>query len=80
MKKPEIQEFILTQEYKDHKEKRFRSGDNPIILENEAFFLREKETRQKYQTEYELSRSLYYKEKPTFQEILQLIENFAQRL
>jgi hypothetical protein len=80
LKNPEIQEFILTQEYKDHKEKRFRSGDNPIILENEAFFLREKETRLKYQNEYELSRSLYYEEKPTFHEILQLIEKFAKEL
>lgn len=80
LKNPEIQEFILIQEYKDHKEKRFRRGDNPIILENEAFFLREKETRQKYQNEYELSQSLYYKEKPTFQEILQLIEKFAALL
>ena len=80
LQNPEIQGFILTQEYKDHKEKRFRSGDNPIILENEAFFLREKETRQKYQNEYELSRSLYYKEKPTFHEILQLIERFSALL
>lgn len=72
----ETQEFILTQEYKDH-EKRFLSGDNPIIVENEAFLLREKETRQKYQNEYELSQSLYYKKKPAFQEILQLIEKFS---
>jgi hypothetical protein len=49
-------------------------------LENEAFFLRKKETRQKYQNEYELSQSLYYKEKPTFQEILQTIEEFAEKL
>lgn len=80
LKNPEIQEFILTKEYKDHKKKRFRKGDNPIILENEAFFLREKEVRQKYQNEYELSQSLYYKDKPTFQEILQLIEKFADKL
>ncbi len=77
LQNPEIQKIILTQEYKDHKEKRFCSGDNPIIVENEAFFLREKETRQKYQNEYELSQSLYYKKKPTFQEILQLIEKFS---
>ncbi|PJD94560.1 MAG: hypothetical protein CK425_11320 [Parachlamydia sp.] len=80
LKNPEIQEFILTEEYKDHKKKRFRKGDNPIILENEAFFLREKEIRLKYQHEYELSQSLYYKEKPTFQEILQMIEKFADKL
>lgn len=80
LKNPEIQKFILTEEYKVHKEKRFRKGDNPIILENEAFSLREKEVRQKYQNEYELSQSLYYKEKPTFQEILQIIEKFADKL
>ena len=80
LKNPEIQEFILTEEYKNHKGKRFRKGDNPIILKNEAFFLREKEVRQKYQNEYELSQSLYYKEKPTFQEILQIIAKFADKL
>ncbi len=80
LKNPEIQDFILTEEYKVHKEKRFRKGDNPIIVENEAFILHEKETRQKYQNEYELSQSLYYKEKPTFQEILQIIEKFSDKL
>lgn len=30
--------------------------------------------------EYELSQSLYYKEKPTFQEILQVIGKFADKL
>jgi hypothetical protein len=80
LKNQEIQEFILTKEYKSHKEKRFRKGDNQIILENEAFFLREKETRKKYQSEYELSQSLYYKEKPIFEEILKLIEKFADKL
>lgn len=80
LKNPGIQEFILTEEYKNHKQKRFRKGDNPLILENEAFILRDKETRQKYQNEYELSQSLYYKEKPSFQEILHTIEEFAVRL
>jgi hypothetical protein len=80
LKNPEIEGFILTEEYKNHKERRFRKGDNPIILENEAFFLRENEVRQKYQNEYELSKSLYYKEKPTFQEILQILEKFADKL
>lgn len=80
LKNPEIQEFISTSKYSDHKEKRFRREDNPIILENEAFFLREKEVRQKYKNEYELSLSLYYKEKPTFQEILKIIEKFADQL
>lgn len=43
-------------------------------------FIQDKETRQKYQNEYELSQSLYHKEKPTFQEILELIEKFADKL
>lgn len=80
LKNKEIQDFILTEEYKVHKKKRFRKEDNPIIMENEAFLLREEKTRQEYQDEYDLSRSLYYKEKPTFQEILELIEKFAKNL
>lgn len=80
LKNPEIQKFISTKEYSSHKERRFRKEDNPIISENEAFFLREKEVRQNYQNEYELSRSLYYKQKPAFQEILNLLEEFADKL
>lgn len=80
LKSPEIQSFILTNEYKVHKEKRFRTGDNPDISENEAFILKNYKVRRLYEKEYEISQSLYYKEKPTFEEILTLIQSYYSKL
>lgn len=73
LKSPEIHNFIGSNEYIEHKNKRFRSGDNPIINQNEAFLLTDYDIRGQYEREYNLSQSLYYKEKPTFSEILDLI-------
>jgi len=36
---PEVQAFLGTSKYQAHKEKRFRSGDNPVIAKNEAFLV-----------------------------------------
>ena len=80
LKAPEIQKFITTQDYSEHKKKRFREGDNPIIAENDAFLLQDHETRNLYEREYNLSQSLYYKEKPSFDEILYLIRNYTSKL
>ena len=70
---PETHMFIGTDEYLDHKNKRFRGGDNPIISQNEAFLLTDSRVRAMYEQEYNLSRSLYYLEKPSFSDILDLI-------
>ncbi|MDP1975504.1 MAG: nucleotidyl transferase AbiEii/AbiGii toxin family protein [Alphaproteobacteria bacterium] len=80
LKLPEIHDFILTNEYKDHKKKRFREGDNPIISRNEAFLIQNQTIRSQYEKEYNLSQSLYYKEKPSFSEVLKLIHDFIQKL
>lgn len=39
LKSSEIQQFIGTDQYTSHKNKRFREGDNPISSQNEAFLL-----------------------------------------
>lgn len=74
LKSSEIQHFIRTGEYIEHKIKRFRDRDNPVISQNEAFLLTDKAVRSQYEHEYNLSQSLYYKEKPKFSEILDLIQ------
>lgn len=80
LRNEEIQSFILTDEYNKHKMKRFRQGDNPIISENEAFSLSDKLTRALYEKEFEISRSLYYKEKPSFEEVLNVIKTNTPKL
>ncbi len=76
----ETVKFIGTQEYLAHKEKRFRSADNPVIAENEAFLLRDKETRDLYKSAYQSTSTLYYQSQPDFDEILQKFSEYAEKL
>lgn len=77
---PEVQAFIGTPEYQAHKQKRFRTGDNPVIKENEAFRLSDPTTRQEYEKAYTATRALYYKAQPAFDEILKRLREYAGRL
>jgi Nucleotidyl transferase AbiEii toxin, Type IV TA system len=75
-----VRKFIGTDAYRAHKAKRFRQDDNTNIAENEAFVLSNPETRKLYQAAYEQSAALYYKDRPTFAQILTTIGQWAERL
>ena len=77
---PGVQAFIGRAAYHDHKQKRFRSADNPVIAENEAFLLRAPETRRRYAQAYAETAALYYQAQPTFDEILQAIADVIETL
>lgn len=77
---PEVQAFIGTPEYQAHKEKRFRSGDNPMIAENEAFLLHNPSIRKEYEEAFQKTSTLYYKTRPSFDEIIDKIREQADRL
>jgi Nucleotidyl transferase AbiEii toxin, Type IV TA system len=76
----EVLAFIGTPKYRQHKEKRFRSGDNLVIAENEAFLIKEKATLEAYQRAYEGTRTLYYKAQPSFDAILSTIQEHIEKL
>jgi nucleotidyltransferase AbiEii toxin of type IV toxin-antitoxin system len=76
----DIQEFIGTDAYKAHKQKRFRKADNQNIAENQAFVLSDPATRKIYEVAYVASSALYYGSKPTFTQILERIKEWAGRL
>ena len=78
--RPEVQKFIGTEQYKSHKEKRFRGADNVKIPQNEAFILSDPTTRKLYARAFADSAALYYGEKPTFEQILAEIGRWAERL
>lgn len=80
LKEKEINSFIGTVEYNEHKRKRFRQEDDPNITLNEAFRLQDRETRSQYEKQYNMSKSLYYKEKPSFTEILEMIQKYSSIL
>jgi len=76
---PEIQTFIGTSPYLAHKDRRFRGGDNLVIAENEAFFLRDTKARDAFEKTYAETQSLYNRDRPTFSEILAVIGANAER-
>ncbi|MGY4454979.1 hypothetical protein ACVWZR_009639 [Bradyrhizobium sp. i1.3.1] len=80
LQRPEVQAFISTEEYKQHKQTRFRQGDNQNIAENEAFILNDTKTRAVYEDAYERSSALYYGEKPSFDQILTEIKKWTNKL
>ena len=78
--RPEVQQFIGSEEYKAHKAKRFRGKDNPDITKNQAFILTDAAVRAEYEKAYAQTSALYYKGKPAFDEILARIAANAERL
>jgi hypothetical protein len=78
--RPEVQVFVGTDEYKAHKARRFRQGDNQNIAENVAFTLSNQETRKLYTKAFADSTALYYGKKPTFEEVLARIGGWIKRL
>jgi len=80
LERQDVQSFIGTQAYIDHKKRRFRRDDNQTIAKNEAFLLSDPMTRAVYDKAYEASSSLYYKNKPTFEDILAAIKRCIAKL
>jgi hypothetical protein len=80
LQRPEVQAFIGTDAYKAHKEKRFPKADNQNIAQNQAFILSDPATRKLYADAYATTSALYYKGKPSFEQILAEIGKWADRL
>ncbi|RZV42836.1 MAG: nucleotidyl transferase AbiEii/AbiGii toxin family protein [Acidimicrobiales bacterium] len=75
-----VLDFLGSDAYKKHKNKRFRRHDDPNIAENEAFILNNDETRNQYERAYELIKSLFYEEPPSYSAILDRISDYAPQL
>lgn len=75
----DVQAFVGSQPYLDHKERRFRSEERDLTI-NPAFGLLEPSIFAEYERAYESTRSLYHLRRPTFSEIMQRIREFAERL
>jgi hypothetical protein len=79
LKQPEVQAFIGTDAYKQHKQARFR-GENQNIAKNDAFLLSDPKTRSLYAEAYKAGSALYYADKPTFDQMLTEIKRWAGKL
>jgi hypothetical protein len=70
----DVQAFIGTKEYQDHKAERIRGKDKEIPLaENEAFLLSDPELRKSFALRYAKTANLYYKGQPPFDDLLAII-------
>lgn len=76
----DVRSFIGSDAYRAHKERRFRRADEPDLSKNEAFNLRDAETRRLYETAFAASAALYYGDKPSLEQILVSIGAWAKAL
>lgn len=81
LKQKEIQDFLSTQEYKDHKEYWLPKEDKKIpVSENPALLLTDSKIRGEFKERYQRSADLYYKGQPDFDEIISYIQRFLTML
>lgn len=73
----EVQNFIGTKAYEEHKSARFPKVDleTPLFV-NDAFLLTNPETRATFKERYIATASLYYKGQPDFEDVLERIKEF----
>jgi Nucleotidyl transferase AbiEii toxin, Type IV TA system len=80
LQRPEVQAFIGTDAYKEHKERRFPRADERDLTKNQAFHLTDPATRAAYEQAYNATSPLYYAEKPTLEDILAAIGKWTDRM
>lgn len=75
-----IQEFIGTELYFEHKDKRFRASDEKDISTNSAFNITDKATQAVFVAEFSKKSALYFGKQPSLDEILKCIRKVAALL
>jgi hypothetical protein len=75
-----VQEFIGTDKYKEHKKRRFYAKDLEVPLsEQEAFWLNDARTRERFEKEHEKTAALYYQGQIPLNEILgKIVKNLGK--
>jgi hypothetical protein len=77
----QVLDFTGTAEYAEHKEKSVPKKNFEIpVAENEAFLLPDTKLRASFRKRYELTKALYYKGQPDFDEVLERIKEFIGKL
>lgn len=75
----DVQKFIGTSQYNEFKKERFKSLDNKVS-NSDAFKLSNPDDRNLFEKEYNRSSDLYYKGRPTLDEIIQRFAKDLDRL
>jgi hypothetical protein len=77
---PKVQEFIGTAAYHEHKDRRFRQGDEKELRRTQAFLLDDRPTRDAYKRAYLGTLALYYREQPSFDHLPERLSQNLDRL
>ena len=80
LKDQSVQEFIGTAPYLKHMEKKFRATEEYDLTSNEAFVLSDADTFSLYERAYNETAALYYKDQPSFADIISSIQKAAPGL
>jgi len=76
-----VQEFIGTEEYQEHKKKRFPTKDQELPLsKQEAFLLKDTTTRELFEKEYKKTSALYYQGQILLSEIMDKVSKYLDKL
>ncbi|MDB4921811.1 MAG: nucleotidyl transferase AbiEii/AbiGii toxin family protein [Mucilaginibacter sp.] len=77
----QVQEFLGTAPYLEHKKKRFPATDFVIpVGENQAFLLEDEKLRARYKVRYEATAALYYNGQPDFEGVMGRIRAFVAKM
>lgn len=72
--------FIGSEQYKAHKNKRFRGQDEINIKDNPAFIMNNLEVKELYSKEFLKKSAIYFGKQPKFDEIIQRIKMYIAKL
>jgi hypothetical protein len=74
----EVQGFMRESAYRERKAQRFRTGDEQVIAQNQAFVLGNPAQRQLFAKEYRKTAALYYRGQPDFDAVLARIHQHIE--
>lgn len=81
LKEKQIQEFITTQEYVDHKDYWFPEEDKKLALkDNPALLLTDEKIRKEFRERFKQTKDLYFKGQPDFDKMISFIHRFLDML
>lgn len=75
-----VLEFIGSDEYYKHKMARFVGKDKDVIMAKNTSFQLTPELKDRFRTRYEATKALYYNGQPPFEELLERIQKYIDKL
>ena len=76
----EVQDFMRESAYEERKAQRFRTGDEQVIAQNQAFILADPAQRMRFAQEYRKTAALYYQGQPDFDALLARIHQYINAM